>query len=142
VTARSRAHHTPCAYRLPVIAGAGMPATVAVMDPTTGGSMQNNPAPAGGALDQEITKLLGSFGVVADDARDTVVDALQQVLDAAGLDARVASVRWGRAVVEAGPTVVAKLRYHLDQLVDCATEASGGDVTHVQLRVSDRKATT
>jgi hypothetical protein len=87
------------------------------------------------ALASSLAGLLGRLGVRPAGQHEAVCDVVTDVVTSAGLDADVASLRWGCLVLSAEATAAALLRYQVDVLRDALDARCPGAVSEITIRV-------
>lgn len=82
-----------------------------------------------------ISDLLAGLGITDAIWQDNATQAVELLLNERGIDAKVTSIRWGCALVEADSINAAKANWHCDALVAAARAASEDRVTRIRVRV-------
>jgi hypothetical protein len=82
-----------------------------------------------------ITDLLAGLGITAALWQDNATQAIELVLREHQIDAKVTSIRWSCATIEADSINAAKANWHRDSLVTAARTASEDRINRVRVRV-------
>lgn len=94
-------------------------------------------------IGDELSRLLEAMGLPgSSDERDDLAGFIEDEIRAIGLQASVASIRWGRAVVEADPATIARLEFHRDRIEAAVDIRSEGTVRQLRLRCRRTGGTT
>lgn len=86
-------------------------------------------------LSDTVAGLLGQFGLVDADTRDSIVDIAQRHVADLGLDAQVESVRYGVVHVACDGQTATLMHYVTDELLDRLRDEPDLDVDRVNVRV-------
>lgn len=86
-------------------------------------------------LSAAVSGLLGQFGLVDAEQRESIVDIAQQHVAALGLDATVESVRYGVVEVACDGQTATLLDYATDDLLERLKADPNVDVDRVKVRV-------
>lgn len=98
------------------------------------------PLPSG--FSNSAAALLDSLGLGDPDERDGVVAQVTASLDELGLDAAVASFRYGMLTIDTDPATARLLRLQTQRLLAALTETHPGEVTGLVVRVRRRPRRT
>ena len=85
------------------------------------------------SLEEQVAKLLAGMGVAPTRELDAALDAVQGWLDGNGVDATVASMRWGVIVLEASGLDAYRLSWERDSVL-AAARAAGSSCTSIRIR--------
>jgi hypothetical protein len=83
-----------------------------------------------------ISDLLAGLGITAALWQDNATQAIELLLNERGINAKVTSIRWGCALIEADSINAAKVNWHCDSIVAAARTASEDRVTRIRVRVT------